>query len=62
MRTVAVGRGVHEVIDYIHMNPVRRGLVERPEDWPWSSARDWLGLPGCPLPVDKTIPPMLIIP
>jgi putative transposase len=55
-------RGVHQVIDYIHMNPVRRGLVERPEDWPWSSARDWLGLPGCPLPVDKTIPPMLIIP
>ena len=24
---------------YIHFNPVRRGLVERPEDWPWSSFR-----------------------
>ena len=22
---------------YMHRNPVRRGLVEKPEDWPWSS-------------------------
>ena len=22
---------------YIHRNPVKRGLCERPEDWPWSS-------------------------
>ena len=22
---------------YIHRNPVKRGLVTRPEDWPWSS-------------------------
>lgn len=26
-----------EKLKYIHRNPVRRGLVERPEDWPWSS-------------------------
>ena len=26
-------------IDYIHRNPVRRGLCERAVDWPWSSAR-----------------------
>jgi putative transposase len=24
-------------IDYIHFNPVKHGLVERVEDWPWSS-------------------------
>jgi putative transposase len=24
---------------YIHGNPVKAGLVERAEDWPWSSAR-----------------------
>ena len=24
-------------IDYIHYNPVKHGLVERVEDWPWSS-------------------------
>ncbi len=28
---------VHEKISYIHNNPVRRSLVERPEDWRWSS-------------------------
>jgi len=31
-------------VRYIHLNPVERGLVERPEQWPWSSARWWLGL------------------
>jgi type I restriction enzyme R subunit/putative DNA methylase len=27
-------------IDYIHNNPVKAGLCHRPEDWPWSSARN----------------------
>ena len=31
-------------IDYLHANPVRRGLCERVEDWPWSSAADYAGL------------------
>ena len=26
-------------LDYIHKNPITRGLVERAEDWPWSSFR-----------------------
>jgi len=26
---------------YIHRNPVKRGLVERSEDWPWSSFRHY---------------------
>jgi len=26
-------------IDYLHLNPVRRGLVKRAIDWQWSSAR-----------------------
>jgi putative transposase len=30
-----------EVIRYIHRNPVQRGLVARPEDWPWSSFRHY---------------------
>jgi putative transposase len=30
-----------EKIQYIHRNPVERGLVEKPEDWPWSSFRHW---------------------
>jgi len=30
-------------IPYIHMNPVRRGLVASPELWRWSSVHWWLG-------------------
>jgi putative transposase len=28
-----------ETLRYIHRNPVKRGLVEKPEDWKWSSFR-----------------------
>jgi putative transposase len=28
-------------LKYIHRNPVKRGLVEKPEDWPWSSYRHY---------------------
>ena len=31
-------------IDYIHNNPVKRGLCERPVNWRWSSARFYLAL------------------
>lgn len=30
-----------EKLKYMHRNPVRRGLVEKPEDWPWSSFRHY---------------------
>ena len=30
-----------EKLRYIHRNPVKRGLVERPEDWRWSSYRHY---------------------
>jgi putative transposase len=55
-------RALHDIIEYIHLNPVRRGLVNRPEDWLWSSARDWMGLPGSPIKVDRTLPALLEIP
>ncbi|MEM8814094.1 MAG: transposase, partial [Pseudomonadota bacterium] len=29
-------------IHYVAMNPVRAGLAQAPEDWPWSSARAYL--------------------
>lgn len=28
---------------YIHANPVLAGLVRRPEDWPYSNYREWIG-------------------
>jgi len=33
-------------VNYIHLNPVRAGLVEKATDYRWSSARIWQ---GCPL-------------
>lgn len=30
-----------EKLKYMHRNPVKRGLVERPEDWTWSSFRHY---------------------
>ena len=31
---------LEKVVRYIEGNPVSAGLVNRPEDWPWSSARE----------------------
>jgi putative transposase len=39
-------------MDYIHANPVTRGLVEKPEDWHWSSYADHVNLRQGPLPLD----------
>ena len=37
---------LHQKLDYIHYNPVVAGIVEKPEDYIYSSARDYYGLPG----------------
>jgi REP element-mobilizing transposase RayT len=37
---------LHQKLDYIHNNPVIAGIVERPEDYLYSSARNYYGLPG----------------
>lgn len=37
------------ILAYIHENPVRRGLVDHPLDWEWSSARFWEGHRDVPL-------------
>ncbi len=31
-----------EKLCYLHRNPVTRGLVDKPEDWQWSSFRHYL--------------------
>ena len=40
-------------IEYIHANPVRRGLVENPADWLWSSWRSYYLKDDSVLYVDK---------
>ena len=56
MRSV---RDVHEKLDYIHGNPVRRKLVAMPEDWQWSSARAWATGGDEPLRIDRESFPQL---
>ena len=38
---VYTGRKRIEKLKYMHRNPVKRGLVEKPEDWAWSSFRHY---------------------
>ena len=33
-------------VDYIHYNPVKHGYVPRWQEWPFSSAAEWLGEVG----------------
>ena len=32
---------IHQKLDYLHNNPVTAGFVEKPEDWLYSSAKDY---------------------
>ena len=49
----------HEKIHYIHANPVRAGLVARPQDWLWSSWHAWHGDEVPLVLVDReTLPPL----
>jgi putative transposase len=44
-----------EKLRYMHRNPVTRGLVDHPEDYPWSTYRHYLPL-NEPTPVQITKP------
>jgi len=43
---------IMEKVNYIHANPVRRGLSAGPDDWRWSSSGDYSGLRCGPVPVE----------
>ncbi len=55
-RNVKEPKTLISMIDYIHFNPVRRGLVDRAVDWQWSSASQLEGAGASPVPLDP-IPP-----
>ncbi len=52
--TLFEGRFKHKRVDkweylvilcrYIHLNPVKAGLVAKPEDWAYSNYQEWIGL------------------
>ncbi len=37
---------LRQKLEYIHYNPVKLGLVDKSEDWRYSSARNYLGFDG----------------
>jgi REP-associated tyrosine transposase len=54
-RNVTEQTTLRSMVDYIHANPVRRGLVNRPEDWEWSSARWFAGLRPVKIEMDRSV-------
>jgi putative transposase len=49
-------------IDYIHANPLRCNLCDRPEEWLWSSAADYLHARQGPLKIDLDSLPRFVAP
>ena len=54
-RNITSMETLRAMIDYIHANPVRRGLVARAEDWDYSSARWYAGLRPVKLEMDPDV-------
>jgi putative transposase len=52
-----------ETVEYVHLNPVKRGLVKRPEHWKWSSFLEYAGVDAaeqqgrCGLTIDRIVLP-----
>ena len=42
-----------EKLPYIHRNPVKHGLVKRPEDWAWSNFRHYLNGEEGPVEIES---------
>ncbi len=55
-RNIEQAGTLEAMIEYLHQNPVRRGLVERTVDWEWSSARWYAGMNPVWLEMDRTLP------
>jgi len=55
-RNVNEPQTLMSMIEYVHLNPVRRGLVARAVDWEWSSAAYLEDVGPSPLTLDP-IPP-----
>ena len=60
-RFVRHAREFGQRLDYMHFNPVRRGLVAKPEEWRWSSCQNFsLKEPQrakCPIQIDYVLLP-----
>jgi putative transposase len=58
-RALRTAKEYVETVEYIHMNPVWRGLVKLAEDWKWSSVHEYAGVSAeeqerrCGLRIDR---------
>jgi REP element-mobilizing transposase RayT len=59
-RNLNTAKAIHEALDYIHNNPVRRDLVSQARQWHWSSYCGWYGNDVGPIPVDRTLPTLML--
>lgn len=50
-RFMRTGKEFSETLDYMHQNPIRKGLARRPGGWRWSSASAYAAR-ECIIPVD----------
>ena len=55
-RNVFEPRAAWNMVDYLHGNPLRKGLALKAVDWRWSSARFYAGLPEYDLAMDGRPP------
>lgn len=60
-RNLRSAADIHEKIDYVHSNPVRRGLVESASEWRWSSCRAWETGVQEPIAIDRDSVPRLVV-
>jgi hypothetical protein len=48
-------------LTYMHLNPVRKGLVNTPEEWRWSSCQNFsleeTARAACPIQIDYVLLP-----
>jgi len=51
-RAIHSQKVLNQKLDYLHGNPVRKGLVSKPEDWFYSSASFYVGDEDVCMPVD----------
>ena len=61
-RFVRHAKEFNDRLMYMHLNPVRKGLAKRPEDWRWSSYNNFAWekerVAACPIQIDYVhLPP-----
>jgi hypothetical protein len=54
-RNITTAAALRAEIDYLHGNPVQRGLVAKAEDWEWSSARWFAGIRPVKIEMDDMV-------